>query len=150
MDTTVSEDLRTTFRCTHCNIEETINTGVLPERNTEFFESRRNNPASSTTVQVDEVEFTFESADEQTTENSYYTSDGIRGTSTVHHLHIHTRDSPTISEGEHQVMLDDYINEKMYLSTTRYHKNGYRTFKFYRPMHDDVTEPLDTIGLASD
>ncbi len=140
---TISEDIRTTFYCENCDIEETVNTGVLPEKDATYFEYRSTSIEESMSAQIDNQEISFEGVDEQIAENAYYTPDGVRGTSKVHHVHIHACNPPSISKGKHRVVIGDYIDEEMILGTVRYHDDKSRTLKFFRSLDDDVMEPLD-------
>lgn len=142
-DTTISQDITTTFYCGNCCLEETVETGVLPETKATHFESRCSSAEKSMEIQVDDEEISFQSVDEQLAENAYYTSDGVRGTSKVHHIHIHAQNPPTISKGKHRVQIGDYVDHEMILGGVRYHDENNRTLKFFRALDDDVMEPLD-------
>jgi hypothetical protein len=144
-DTTISEDLRTTFYCENCDFEETVDTGVLPESKATHFESRRTPKEDQLSVRVDGHEVPYRDVDEQVAENAYYTTEGVRGTSEVHHVHVHlhAQNLPTFSKGKHRVEIGDYVDEKMILGNIRYHDECNRTLKFFQSLDDDVMEPLD-------
>jgi len=140
---TISEDIQTTFYCECCNVEETIQTGVLPETNAAHFESARGDADEKMSVVVDGETISFRGVDEQVSENTYYTSQGVRGTSKVHHVHIHARDPPSFSKGKHQVRIGEHIKSEMILGSIRYHDDNNRTLKFFRSLDGEVMEPID-------
>lgn len=144
-DTTISEDIRTTFYCEQCDLQETVHTGVLPESKAKYFESRRASVEDRLSVRIDGQEVPYRDVDEQIAENAYYTSEGVRGTSKVHHVHIHLRaqELPSFSKGKHRVEIGDYVDEDMILGDIRYHDSYNRTLKFFRSLDDGVMEPLD-------
>lgn len=144
-DTTISEDIRTTFYCEGCDTEETVNTGVLPESKAKYFESRRDSSGDRLIVRIDGEKVPYRDVDEQIAENAYYTGEGVRGTSRVHHVHIHLHgeELPTFSKGKHRVEIGDYVDEAMILGDIRYHDECNRTLKFFRSLDNDVMEPLD-------
>lgn len=144
-DTTISEDIKTTFYCEQCDLEETVHTGVLPESKASHFESCRTSSGERLTVQIDGQEVSYRDVDEQIAENTYYTSEGVRGTSRVHHVHIHlnAQSLPSFSKGKHRVKISDYVDEEMILGDVRYHDERNRTLKFFRSLNEDVMEPLD-------
>lgn len=143
-DSMISQDLHTTFHCERCEITEVVATGVLPETYTDHFESRQNCGKARLTVRVDDVEFEFEGIDEQISENTYYTSDGVRGTSKTHHVHIYANNPPTIPKGKHIVNIGEYLTAEMILGDVRYRENGARCLKFFKSLDSDVMEPIDT------
>lgn len=152
-NTTISEDIRTTFQCSRCGSEETVDTGVLPEKNATQFESRRGPVEEQLTVQIDGQDVPYRDVDEQITENAYYTTEGVRGTSKVHHIHIHLHGEnlPSFTKGKHEIQIGDYVTEEMILGDVRYHDGNNRTLKFFRSLDDDVMEPLDKeTNLATD
>lgn len=144
-DTTISEDIQTTFYCEQCELEETVHTGVLPESKANHFESRRASVDERLSVRIDGQEVPYRDVDEQIAKNAYYTSEGVRGTSKVHHVHIHlhAQDLPSFSKGKHRVEIGDYVDEKLILGDIRYHDECNRTLKFFRSLDEDVMEPLD-------
>jgi hypothetical protein len=144
-NTTISEDIRTTFYCKECEREETIDTGILPESKANYFESRRISVENQLSVRIDDQEVPYRDVDEQITKNTYYTQEGIRSTSRVHHVHIHlhSEDIPTFSKGKHSVEIGDFVSEDMILGDIRYHDERNRTLKFFQSLDEDVMEPLD-------
>ncbi|NLV10696.1 hypothetical protein GOC74_12255 [Halomicrobium mukohataei] len=142
-DATISTDIKTIFHCEHCDLTENVSTGILPEKNATHFESHRESASGDMTVRIDGSEVPFRSVDEQITENAYYNSEGVRGTSKIHHVHIHARNPPTFSKGSHTVEIGDYVCEEMILGDIRYHDSETRTLKFFRSLKDDGMEPLD-------
>lgn len=142
-DTMISTDISTTFYCDHCEIMETVETGVLPEKNADHFTNCKDSASEEMVVRVDGNKLPYDSVDEQITENAYYTSEGVRGTSKVHHIHIHVSDPPTVSKGKHLVEVGDYLSETMVLGDVRYHDENNRTLKFFRSLDDGIMEPIN-------
>jgi len=140
---TISEDLHTVFYCSVCDLREKVETGILPEKHTAHFESKRVAEGERLTVLVDGREIPFQSVDEQVSENAYYSPEGVRSTSRIHHVHIHAKEPPTVSKGKHRIEVGDWIDAQMILGDVRYHNSGNRTLKFFRSLGGDVMEPLD-------
>lgn len=140
---TLGDQLITEYRCDPCDVVERIQEGNLPELEAEHFDSVWvDDNCSSTALLVDGDEIQFESIDEQYAENSHYTPEGIRGTSTVHHLHVHAIDPPTLSKGSHEVEIGNFIDDEFVLASIRYHDDTHRTLKFYRSVPQEFADPI--------
>lgn len=140
---TLGDQLITEFRCTSCDTVERIGKGVLPELEAIHFDSVWvSDDATATSVQIDGEAIHYESVDEQIAENSHYTPEGVRGTSKVHHLHIHAVNPPSFSKGRHTVKIGEFVDEEFVLSDVRYHDCTRRTLKFYRSIPNEFPEPI--------
>ena len=142
-DSTISTDIETTFHCKHCDQTETVKTGIIPEKNADYFETVKEPTEEQMEVLIDGTSVSYRSVDEQISENAHYNSEGVRGTSKIHHVHIHTYNPPTFSKGKHRVEIGKYINQQMILGDIRYHDSNNRTLKFFRSLEDEIMEPLD-------
>lgn len=139
---TVSKRVRTTFRCERCDIEEEIATGVLPASKATSFRKVRASKEDRLTVAVSGTEIEFVGVDESYNQDANYTANGVQGTSTVYHVHIHAYDPPTISKGVHHVRVGGFIDEEMRLGDIRYHDDTERTLKFYKVLDEGGPEPI--------
>lgn len=142
---TIGDQLITEYRCDSCGIVERIQGGVLPELEADNFDSVWvEGCSSSTRAFIDGAEIQFESIDEQHAENTHYTPEGIRGTSTVHHLHVHAINPPPLSKGSHTVEIGNTIDGEFVLASIRYRDSTRRTLKFYRSVPQNHPEPIST------
>lgn len=144
-DKTISEDHHVSFRCENCGIEETVESGLFPERLTENFSTR--NPGETTDLRIDEREVLYRSIDEQVVESSYiqYDSTDI-STSRMHHLHIHVLNPPTLTQNSaHHVEIEGYLDSDMMLVDIDYHDSKRRTLKFVRGLDKGVLKKLEEL-----
>lgn len=149
-DATISSDIKTVFRCDTCDITEEVNTGILPAKDTDHFSSEKDSTGPDMVVTIDGSPISYESIDEKVTESAYYNPEGVRGTSKIHHVHVHARNPRTISKGKHHLEVGEYIDQEMVLSDVRYHDQNSRTLKFFRSLSDKIMEPLDKQNQVAD
>lgn len=143
-DAVLSDELHAELRCEACGIVEKIDNSVLPALASDHFSSVWvNEESGKTCLEVDGKAVQFEGIDEQIAKNAYYTPDGVRGTSTVHHITIHAIDPPTFSKGLHRIELGNYLSGEFQLSDIRYRDGHRRTLEFYQTIGNDSPEPVD-------
>lgn len=143
---TLSQDQEVTFECSNCDIEETINTGIYPEGETEYFESRVKPDGDPTTLLIDGKEVQYREIDDQIVESALIKHDGTT-TSRVHHLHVHAVNPPTFTTNSaHHVEIEGYLNQDMMLGDIRYHDSKYRTLRFFRGLDDGIIDTVSNIS----
>lgn len=147
-DRTLSQNLTTAFECNHCSTTATVETGVHPTTHTDKFETVRVGRGDKLQLRIDGQDVEFTGIDEKLSEDAYYTSDGVRGTSRIQHVHVHAREPPTFSKGHHRVEVGDFVDEEMVLGRIRYHDSNHRTLKFYKVLDNSKEEPLAKLSPA--
>lgn len=147
---TLLENERVEFECANCDIHETVHTGVYPEGNTDYFESRKKPDGEPTTLRIDGQEVQYKEIDEQVVESALIRPADTT-TSRMHHLHVHAVNPPTFSTGSaHHIEIDGYLDQDMMLGNIRYHDSKHRTLRFYRKLDGGIIDKVTGLADSDD
>ena len=141
----LAKHYQTTLRCANCDIEEIVNTGLVPESETEAFGYRKRTD-EETKLLINGQRVHFRDIDENIVESALIDNDGVGGTSRAHHLHVHAWNAPTLTKNSaHHVQIAGYLDQRMMLVGIRYHDSKNRTLKFYRGLDKGILNKMNEL-----